>query len=321
MVLMGSVARIDVDGFEGLRLSSGEGGLEATFVPSAGMVGASLRDGDAELLGQRSGLRAYAREGATMGIPLLYPWANRLGAERFPVAGQVVDLAASPALVHRDENGLPIHGLLAGWAGWRVEDRDPGEDRRDSAVAAIADLAAAPEVMAAFPFPHRLRLEARLRGPTLTVRTALTATGERPVPVAFGFHPYLQLPDAPRETWRVQLPAMRRLETDPRGIPTGASKPAEPASGPLGSTSFDDGFAGVEAGARFAVSGAGRRLVVAFDEGYPVAQIYAPPTDAVICFEPMTAPTDALRSGDRLPFVEPGRSYVATFSITVERDG
>ncbi len=33
----------------------------------------------------------------------------------------------------------------------------------------------------------------------------------------------------------------------------------------------------------------------------------------------MTAPTNALGSGDHLPLVAPGERYCATFSITVER--
>ena len=49
------------------------------------------------------------------------------------------------------------------------------------------------------------------------------------------------------------------------------------------------------------------------------AQVLAPATDDVICFEPMTAPTNALHSGDRLSLVAPGERYTATFSITVER--
>ncbi len=50
-------------------------------------------------------------------------------------------------------------------------------------------------------------------------------------------------------------------------------------------------------GAVFAVSGGGRRLEVHFEHGYPAAQIFAPAAEDVVCFEPMTAPTDALRRG------------------------
>ena len=47
------------------------------------MIGISLTDSGTELLGQRRGLDAYVANGKTMGIPLLYPWANRLGANSY----------------------------------------------------------------------------------------------------------------------------------------------------------------------------------------------------------------------------------------------
>jgi aldose 1-epimerase len=58
---------------------------------------------------------------------------------------------------------------------------------------------------------------------------------------------------------------------------------------------------------------------VRLEQGSPAAQVFAPATDDVICFEPMTAPTNALNSSDRLSLVAPGERYTATFSITVER--
>src|SRR5215468_1223167 len=82
-----------------LTLSSPEaGGVEAVFVPRAGMVGCSLRHRGEELLGQRAGLEAYVAQRKTMGIPLLYPWANRVGSRRFTVAGSevVIDPALTP---------------------------------------------------------------------------------------------------------------------------------------------------------------------------------------------------------------------------------
>src|SRR3954469_9439236 len=103
-------------------LSLGEAGeLEATFVPGAGMVGCSLRHRGEELLGLRGGLSAYVEALTTFGIPLLYPWANRLSRRRFTVAGRevVIDPARTP--VRLEESGLPIHGLLAAARGWTVE--------------------------------------------------------------------------------------------------------------------------------------------------------------------------------------------------------
>ena len=50
--------------------------------------------------------------------------------------------------------------------------------------------------------------------------------------------------------------------------------------------------------ARFAVTAGDRRIELELPEGYPCAQVYAPLGGQFICFEPMTAPANALRSGD-----------------------
>src|SRR3954469_26004004 len=65
-----------------------DGDLAATFVPRLGMIGASLEYRGEELLGQRNGLAAYEAKGSTMGIPLLYPWANRLEGLQYEAAGK-----------------------------------------------------------------------------------------------------------------------------------------------------------------------------------------------------------------------------------------
>ena len=71
-------------------LTSPGGALEARFAAGAGMVGCSLRHRGDELLGILGGLDAYVERGKTFGIPLLYPWANRLGAWGYEVAGRTV---------------------------------------------------------------------------------------------------------------------------------------------------------------------------------------------------------------------------------------
>jgi aldose 1-epimerase len=112
-----------IDGHEALTLSSDAlGGIEAAFVPGAGMVGCSLRHRGEELLGQRGGLASYVAEHSTMGIPLLYPWANRVADKRFRVAGRELDLESDSPPPALDSNGLPIHGLLAAADGWSMED-------------------------------------------------------------------------------------------------------------------------------------------------------------------------------------------------------
>jgi aldose 1-epimerase len=94
--------------------------LTATYVPNAGMIGTSLSDGGVELLGQRRGLQAYVSTQKTMGIPILYPWANRLSSNGYGVDGAVVTLTPGTGGVRTDQHGVPIHGTLAAYPGWNV---------------------------------------------------------------------------------------------------------------------------------------------------------------------------------------------------------
>jgi galactose mutarotase-like enzyme len=87
---------------------------------------------------------------------------------------------------------------------------------------------------------------------------------------------------------------------------------------PLGGRSFDASYADLGAEPRFTVSGGGRTLAVEFLEGYDYAQVYAPADRELVCFEPMTAPTNAIASGDGLTLVRPGEVYTAAFRISVE---
>jgi galactose mutarotase-like enzyme len=303
-------------GYASITLSDHAADLHATFVPALGMIGCSLRHGSAELLGQRGGLAKYAASGSTMGIPLLHPWANRLGGYAYRAAGRTVEIDPANPRLHRDGNGLPMHGLLGAYPDWRVHDR--GADDDGARLAATVDVAADPVLLAAFPFPHTLTIAATVRAATLHVTTTLRATGTVAVPVAFGFHPYLTLPDVARADWQIAVPVRRRAVLDARGIPTGETAPCEVAAGALGERTFDDLYTELDAPARFILAGGGRRVTVAFDAGYPCAQIYAPAGEPVICFEPMTAPTNALVSGTGLRTVAPGEEFSASYSISVD---
>jgi galactose mutarotase-like enzyme len=104
-------------------------------------------------------------------------------------------------------------------------------------------------------------------------------------------------------------------------IPTGAREPLGIPPGPLGARLLDDGLAGLAVGATFTLAGPGRRIEVRLVEGYGFGQVYAPLDRRAVAFEPMTAPTDALRSGDGLRVLEPGEGHRATFRIDVSPAG
>ncbi len=290
--------------------------LEATFLPGAGQLCCSLRHHGEELLTQNAGVDAYVERGKTMGIPLLYPWANRLAGFDYTLAGRTVVVPHDATRVALDDNGLPIHGVIGGRLGWDLlREPTPGAQ---SLVAVLRWGEAQPGPFEVFPFRHDLRYEARLAGGRLEIEVTVDACGEDPVPVAFGFHPYLSPPGAPRERWRVELPAMRHLALDERQIPTGPEQTLPGQTFELAQRGFDDGYDSLTQPARFAVAGGGRRLELEFLEGYPCAQVYAPPARQLLCFEPMTAPANALRSGAGLRVLEPGENYRATFAVSVQ---
>ena len=312
-----SIKEGSIEGHSVRTLASADGDATATFAPGVGMVGCSLTHRGEELLGLRSGLARYAETGSTMGIPLLHPWANRLSGLEYSAAGRDVKLDPDVSPVRLDPNGLPIHGLANATPYWELV--DTAADDASARLAARLDYAAHPELSAGFPFPHELAIDVRLRQRTLTIETVLEPTGDVPVPVSFGYHPYFALPGVPRPDWQVELGVRRRALLDDHGIPTGESEPAEVAPGPLGDRVYDDMFDELADPPEFTLAGGGRRITVAFETGYPVAQVYAPADQDVICFEPMTAPTNALVSdGPALPLVEPGGAYTARLSVTVE---
>jgi aldose 1-epimerase len=312
-----SSARVEEETEFGIVELEGPGReLVARFAVGAGMVGCSLRHRGEELLGIGRGLRGYLGDGAVFGIPLLYPWANRLGGWSYEAAGRTVVLDRDCPLLHGEEHCLPIHGALAASSAWQVTAR--GDDEAGAWLQSELDFATHAELLAVFPFPHRLALTIRVGPATLTVATDVIADRGSPVPLSFGFHPYLALPGAARERWQVTLPARRELLLDERRLPTGASRPRPAADLVLGERTFDDLFAVGESPARFSVSGGGRRVTVELRSGYPYAQIFAPSDQPVICFEPMTAPIDALRSHDGLRVIEPGATARAEFALAVE---
>jgi len=298
-----SVDEVRFRGQAAMRVAAGE--LEATFLPDLGMTGVSLRHCGREHLALPGGLAAL-RAGATLGLPLLAPWANRLATRRYRVGRVDVDLAGLP--LGTDATGLPIHGLLVGRPGWRVG--------QSSARRGQARFRASIDVDApAFPFPHRIEVGVTVGDQRLTLDTTVIPTGRRRVPIAFGWHPYLQLRGTPRRRWHLRLPARTHLALDDRGIPTGAEEAQRSEADPIGSRTFDDLYA----------LGRERRLALVTDDtsismragaGYPYAQVWVPSGRPFAALEPMAARTNSLADGTA-PLVEPGADYTAVFSLAI----
>jgi aldose 1-epimerase len=287
------------------------GDLEAVFLPRRGMLGASLRHRGEQVLRRVDDLQTAAAKGSTAGIPLLHPWANRLGGMRYRAAGREVQLDASSPMLHLDAHGLPMHGVPWSRLAW-----EPIESQRDRLSARLEW--SRKDLLDIFPFPHRIELTATLSPQALTLQTTLIAGPDGPVPVSFGFHPYFGISHIPRGKWQLGLPAMHRLLLDERGIPSGGEEPWNRFDSELGERSFDDGFALLDACPSFGLIGGGRRITLEFLAGYRYAQIFAPNGQEFVAIEPMTAPTNALTSGHGLRIVAPRERFEAAFRVRVE---
>jgi aldose 1-epimerase len=293
-------------------LSSGE--LQAEFWPEAGMLGASLKFRGVELLRRVEDLEAARVKGSTAGIPLLYPWANRVSGLQYRAAGRDVSLDSSSKLLHFDDHGLPMHGVPWGQLRWNVV-----SSTGDGLIARLDWVSE--ELLAIFPFPHHVEMAVRLRPLELEIRTTVFADSGSAVPISFGFHPYFGIPGISRGEWKLNAPAMRKLALDAQGIPTGADTASLPIAAPLGTTGYDDGFALSDERPAFSIEGNGYSIGIEFINGFQFAQIFAPRDKEFIAIEPMTAETNALRSERGLRVIAPGEEFSAAFRIEVSHRG
>jgi len=281
------------------------GDTEVVVVPELGMLVAAFVVDGFDHVARPGGVGAV-RAGHTSGVPLLHPWANRLATRSYSAAGRSVSLRGMS--LHTDGNGLPMHGTMIGRDGWTV--RALGGGRITARFAwddAVGDFAA-------FPYVHEVEVAVRVARHRLRVDTAVLAAGDDAVPVSFGWHPYWRVP-GPRDSWVVTLPDVAHARLDRRGIPTGRARVEPAGDRPLHDAVYDDqyAFAGDHTAA---LRGGGRSLRLTLDAGYPFLQVYAPAGHPFCCIEPMTAPTNALVTGDH-PTVRPGARAVASFTVTV----
>ena len=201
------------DRAEGSRGGGAGGGVRSR----SDLVLHSLRRGGRELLAVNDGLGAYRDLGATMGVPLLYPWANRLSGSEFAVAGTGVELPRDASLSIAITTACRSTGRCPGSWGWVVVEASADEDR--ACLRAQLEWEPAHKAFRMFPFSHRLGYEAVLMEASIEITVTRTPAGERSVPVSFGFHPYLRIPGGERANARMTLPVRRRLIHDGSMIP------------------------------------------------------------------------------------------------------
>ena len=321
-----AVERSVKDGVTVMRLSDGVRGQSVSIAVSIGNTAYEFRNGGDEVLWfPFAGLAEFQAKPAFCGIPFLAPWANRLDGESYWVNGRHYQLNPSLGNLRRDAHQSPIHGLLNFSPYWNPV--SSGADDASAWATSQLEFARHPDLMGQFPFAHTITLTHRLREGSLEVETAIENHCGEPLPVAVGHHPYFQLAGVPRDEWMVHLAARDHLQLNEMQIPTGERSPMKvPDPYSLHGVALDDVFSNLirdpDGKARFWVEGGGRRITVAYGAKYTVAIAYAPTGKDFICFEPMSAITNAFNLAHagvygELQSIAPGEIWRESFWISV----
>jgi aldose 1-epimerase len=312
------------DGVEVVVLKDASHKIELTLAPKIGNMAVSAKVNGHEILYLPApSFSEWKKKPAFGGVPFLAPWANRISGLSYWVGGKKYLLNPDLDNLSLDPNHLPIHGLLAFSSLWDIKEK--GSDAHSAHVTSRLEFWKHADLMAQFPFAHSIEITYRLKDGVIEVETVIKNLSADPIPVAIGYHPYFQLDDAPRDEWTAHLAAREHLVLDNKLTPTGEKRRMDLADPfPLKGNKLDDGFTGLVRGpagtADFWVRGKQQQITVSYGPNYTVAVAFAPPGKSFICFEPMTAVTNAFNLAhegkfDGLQTVAPGTEWRETFRI------
>jgi aldose 1-epimerase len=234
------------------------------------------------------------------GVPILFPFPNRIRGGRFAWEGQEYGLPRN------DRNGVnAIHGFVFD-RPWRVVDE--GADAASAWVTGeFRGSLDAPDLGPFWPANWEIRVTHRLTADSLRIETEVRNPDTRPLPFGLGFHPYFRVPLVPNgsasDCW-VQASARQVWELQD-SLPTGERRPVdgprdltEPR--PYESLSLDDVYTDLPGGEGQRLCGVVRQraygveLRVLASPAFHELVLYTPGHRQAVCLEPYTCATDAV---------------------------
>lgn len=248
---------------------------------------------------------------------LLLPWPNRIEDGQYEFAGTLHQTPLTEPSRHN-----AIHGLTR-WVNWTALEQAP--DRVLMSLVLHAQ--------DGYPFSLHLEADYRLSAAGLTVRTTATNVGTGAAPYGAGHHPYLTVGTLIDQAL-LKLPALIRLETTDRLIPTGRLLATKGTAydflelRPIGSLSMDTAFATLVPDndglirVHFQAPRGEPSVTLWMEPIYRFLMVYTP--DAIseasrrrrsLAIEPMTCAPNAFRTGDGLIVLQPGQSTSAAWGI------
>jgi aldose 1-epimerase len=284
------------------------------------------------------------------GVPLLWPYANRLDEQAFYANGQKYSF--DPGLGNTGRGAIPIHGFMTNTTAWKLVEAKA--DGKSAWVTTKFDFYRVPRYMKQFPFAHTLTMTYRVQDGALEVRTRIDNLSDEPMPVAIGFHPYFQLTDSTRDEWRISVAAKTHWLLDSNTLPTGETQPItkilpDPKNVAVKDVTLDDIFTDLErdergmatmslkgktqqvdvvVGPRFKTilvlsrtgGGRGSGRGGGTPAGAAAPNPNAPPPRGSVAFEPMAGISNAMNMAQKglykeLQSIQPGESWEESFWV------
>lgn len=236
---------------------------------------------------------------SSYGIPVLFPFPNRIRDSRFEWNGREYSLPTD-AVMH-DGNGNAIHGFCLD-RPWRVT-----RQTENSVIGEFQLSVDAPERLPLWPADFIIRIQYSLEHTVLrTDITIVNPSAESDLPWGFGTHPYFNSPlgaeSAPKHCL-LQAPAAELCELE-ACLPTGKSSPV-PEEKDLREGAYldllklDDVYTKLTPGSKalscsIVDEHAGLQVVQNCDPRFRELVVYTPDGRDSVCIEPYTCLTDAV---------------------------
>ncbi len=237
------------------------------------------------------------------GIPLLFPFPNRIRGGRYTWNGRDYEIPLSAAA--HDGAGNAIHGFCLD-RPWRVTSRGA-----DFAVGVFELGKDAPDRLAFWPADFRIEVRYQIRGPKLRADIRVVNPSTVPLPWGFGTHPYFKLPLGAKSRpahCLVMAPASEEWELV-NCLPTGRRLPISEAKDLREGAYFDvlkldDVLTGLPAGQTSFECGvmdelSGKQVTQLSGPAFREVVVYTPPARDAVCLEPYTCATDAINLQQR----------------------
>lgn len=267
-------------------------GAEVRLVPArGGLVTHWSVDGEALLFLDEATLVDVSRN-VRGGIPLLFPNAGPLPADGAVFGGRRIT--------------QPQHGL-ARLATWAVVDAVSDDDTARVSMRLSSNDA----TRVGFPFDFVSDLAVSLSDGRLLLEWRFTNSGDAPMPLHAGTHPYFTVPVAQKA--QAQVPSKATHLKERRSGEVRTASPVRFGEGEVDVALLDHGPAAT------LLRGDGSRIELNSTPQLSTLVLWTLPDQPFICVEPWTAPGGALATGEGVITVAPGATEALAMELRFSR--